>query len=326
MSQMTLIERSLQRAAAVSNLLQGEVLGAADACVVLAEASAPLSAEAAEIAASEGATSGLLVVPHAVDDVVLLTQTCDLQSTTTVEHRCLVAPVMHMPEQFAYEALRGRRPGHAGLPWIGPTAVADLSRITTVERSVLVGAVSRGRPRNQRERSHFAETISRYLTRPALPDAVNEVLTPFVKRIADKHDRESPEGRCAHKVSELRLEATPNIDHEEPALNVLMLLEEDELPRLPEGAHVDDGRIDSLVSAGRVAAAEAVLQGGDSVAKREAWTALAECWIRPAADLAPSVDGVGSVEITVMNGEELSYARSLSAPILDLRYLTTRAA
>ncbi|HEY5201332.1 MAG TPA: hypothetical protein VIJ31_10535, partial [Acidothermaceae bacterium] len=168
-----------------------------------------------------------------------------------------------MSEQVAYEALRGRRPGLAGLPWIGPTVVADLSRITSVERSVIVGAISQGHPRNPQERFHFAETISRYLTRPALPDAVNEVLSPFVKRIAEKHDRESPEGRCAHKVAELRIEATPDIDHEEPALNVLVILDEDELPRLPQGADVTDDRIDSLKKAGRMVAAEAVLQAGD---------------------------------------------------------------
>lgn len=326
MTQSTLIGSALQRAAAVSNLLQGEVLGVVDACVVLADASAPLSAEAADIAVSESTGSGLIVVPHAVDDVVLLTQTCDLQFTTAAEYRCLVAPVISVSAQVAYEALRGRRPGFAGLPWVGLTAVADLSCITTVERSVLVGVVSRGRPRTLRERLHFAETISRYLTRPALPDHINEVLSPFVKRIGEKHDRESAEGRCVHKVSELRLDATPDIDDEEPALNVLMILDEDELPRLRDGSRLDDHRIDRLIDAGRTVAAEAVHLAGDPVAKREAWTALAECWIKSAADLVPTVDGVDSVEITVMNGEELSYARSLNAPILDLRYLTTRAA
>lgn len=326
MTQPTVLAEALERAAVVSRFIQGEVLGAADACVVLADASAPLSAAAAEIAAAEGAEGGIIVVPHVVDEVVLLTQTCDLQLTTFNEHRCLVAPVMHMSEQVAHEALRGRRPGLAGLPWVGLAAVADLSRITTVERSVLVEAVSRGRPRTQPERLHFAETIGRYLTRPALPDPVNEVLAPFVKRIAEKHDRQSAEGRCAHKVSELRLEATPDIDHEEPALNVLMILDEDELPQLPQGSYVDDDRIDRLIAGGRNSAAEAVHQSGDPAAKREAWTALAECWIKPSVDLVPSVNGVGSVEISVMNGEELSYARSLNAPILDLRYLTTRAA
>lgn len=326
MTQPTLLEAALQRAAAVSSFIQGEALGAADACVVLAEAAAPLSPEAVELAANEGIAGGLITVPHVVDDVVLLTQTCDLQLTTPDEHRCLVAPVTRVTAKVAYEALRGRRPGLAGLPWVDPTAVADLSRITTVERSVIVGAVSRGRPRTPGERFHFAETISRYLTRPALSDPINAVLSPFVKRIAEKHDKQSAEGRCAHKVSELRLEATPDIDHEKPALNVLVILEEDELTKLPAGALVDDARVDELIVAGRDAAAEAVHRAGDPVAKREAWTALAECWIKPSVDLAPTLDGVGSVEISVLNGEELSYARSLNAPILDLRYLSTRAA
>jgi hypothetical protein len=326
MTQQTLLKAALERAAAVANLIQGEVLGAADACVVLAEASAPLSPEAADIAAADGIASGLIAVPYAVDEVVLLTQTCDLQYTTPDEHRCLVAPVMRVAETVAHEALRGKRPGLAGLPWMNSSAVADLSRITTVERSVVVGAVSRGRPRTPAERFHFSETIYRYLTRPALPDPINMVLAPFVKRIAEKHDKQSAEGRCAHKVSELRLEATPDIDHGEPALNVLMILEEYELPNLPAGTFVDDARVDKLSKAGRDSAAEAVDRASDPVGKREAWTALAECWIKPSVSLAPTVHGVGSVEISVLNGEELSYARSLNAPILDLRYLSTRAA
>ena len=325
MSQPTLLDGALERAAAVAQFIQGEVLGVADACVVLAEASAPLSVEAAQIAAADGAASGLIVVPHVVDNIVLLTQTCDLQFTNSSEHRCLVAPMMRVSEQAAHEALRGRRPGLAGLPWVDPTAVADLSRITTVERSVLVDAASRGRPRTPAERFHFAETISRYLTRPALPNHINEVLSPFVKRIAEKHDRQSAEGRCAHSVSEMRLEATPDIDHHEPALNVLMILDEEVLPSLPDGAQVDDDRIDRLVGLGRTSAAEAADQTGDPVAKREAWTALAECWIEPSVALVPVVNGVSGVEISVMNGDEFSYARSLSAPILDLRYLTTRS-
>ena len=60
MTELTLIESALQRAAVVSGLRQGEVLGVADACVVLAEASAPLSAEAADIQASTGTGSGLI--------------------------------------------------------------------------------------------------------------------------------------------------------------------------------------------------------------------------------------------------------------------------
>ena len=84
------------------------------------------------------------------------------------------------------------------------------------------------------------------------------LLSLFVKRIAEKHDRESAEGRCAHKVSELRVEATPDIDDPQRGLNVLMILDEDELPRLPERAQVDDHRIDTLINAGCTLVADAV--------------------------------------------------------------------
>jgi hypothetical protein len=323
MTQPTLLA-ALQRAAVTASLIQGEVLGVVDACVVLAEASAPLSPEAASVAAAEGLTSGVIVVPHPVDDVVLLTQTCDLQFTTVEEHRCLVAPVLRVSKQKAHEALRGRRPGLAGLPWFNDGSVADLSRITTIERSMLLGASSRGRPRTPHKQFQFAEAVTRYLTRPALPDSVNEVLAPFVKRVAEKHDRQSAEGRCAYMVSDMRLEAMPDLDHEAPALNVLVLLEEGELPLLPTGAHVDHEVIDELVAAGQAAAAEAVHAAVGATAKREAWTALAECWLQASVAKLPHVSGVGSVEITVLNGEEFSYARSLNAPSLDLRYLSTR--
>lgn len=324
MTPAEVLEAALQRAAATSSLIQGEVLAVVDACVVLADAGAPLSLAALRVAEAEGLTSGPIAVPHAVDRVVLLTQTCDLQVTTAEECLCLVAPVMEVSPELAHQALRGRRPGLAALPWIDDRSVADVSRITTLERSLLLGAPSSGAPRTPRERLHFAESVSRYLTRPALPDAINRVLAPFVKRIAEKHDRNSPEGRCAHRVSEMRLHATPDLDHRQPALNVLMVLEEDHLPNLSPGQHVDHQRIDGLRQRGLHASAQAVEAATEAVARREAWTALAECWVQPAVDVVPHERGVGSVEISVLNGAELSYARSLDAPMLDLRYLSTR--
>ena len=103
MTQPTYLD-ALRRASGVSNFIQGEVLAAEDACVTLAEASAPLSEEASRIAV-EGSV-GLIVVPTSVDNVVLLTQTCDLQATTEREFTCLVAPVFNYSQQFAHEALQ----------------------------------------------------------------------------------------------------------------------------------------------------------------------------------------------------------------------------
>lgn len=55
--------------------------------------------------------------------------------------------------------------------------------------------------------------MARYITRPALPNHINDVLVPFLERVKEKHDKQSPEGHCFDKVAEFRLEAAPNIDH-----------------------------------------------------------------------------------------------------------------
>lgn len=178
MTQETPYGPTFERAAAVARLIQGEVLGVTDACVVVGDAAAPMSDEMAVAVAESGVAEGLVVAPHVVDDVVLLTQTCDLQETMSEEYVCQVAPVRQVSAQLAREALRGRRPRLIGLPWHGDGSVAELSLITTIERSLLVDAPSRSRPRTPRERLHFANGVSRYLTRPAFPDAFNAVLKP----------------------------------------------------------------------------------------------------------------------------------------------------
>lgn len=317
---------ALGRAAAVAAFIQGEILAVADACVVVGDAASPLSEEVRVAAEDSGTTAGLVIAPQVVDDIVLLTQTCDLQQTTAQERLCLVAPVVRVEPQIARQALRGRRPRFVAVPWLDEQSVADLSLITTVERSVLVGAESRGRPESSEERLRFADAVARYLTRPALPNGVVEVLAPFLVRIKDKHDKSSEEGRCLDKVAEFRVEAVPDIDAESPALTVLAVIEEADLPSLPSGADLNDDRVDALVQRGVSCAAKAALETSDPVRKREAWMALAELWMQPAMHKAAQTDHVGSVDSTVLNGEELSYARSRNAPVLDLQYLSNRPA
>lgn len=321
------LEASLRRASAVQGLVQGEVLPLQDACVVLADASAPLSNAAAAAATGAGLSSGLVYVPQDnVENVVLLTQTCDLQETNAGEFLCLVAPVIQVSEKVAYEALRGRRPPLVGLPWVDSTSVGDLTRITAVERSLVVGLTSLGRPRSPAARQHLGDLIGRFLSRPALPDHVSQVLRPMGELIQKRHDKHSPEGACWRLVTELRVEASPDLDAADLALNVLVVVSEVELPALRPEVRVSNSHVDELIAAGVDAAAKAVHAAQDGLAKRESWTALAECWVAAIQDGVADVPGIDALEITVLSDEELSYARSRNAPLLDLRYLTTRAA
>lgn len=317
---------ALEHASAVSSLVQGEVLAVPDACVVVADAGSPLDERSALQKEESGLVDGLFVVPHEVDEVVVLSQTCDLQFTTATDYLCLLAPVVVVEPVLAREALRGHRPGLAALPWLGDDRVADLARITTVERSVIAGQSSVGKPRSAQERLDFAESVRRYLTRAALPDEIVTVLKPFLKRIQERHDKNSDEGRCLNLVLELRLSADPDLDDPSPALCVLVILNEVDLPSLSAGVAVDDERIDQLVEGGVAMAARAVVTASSAVTLREGWTALAELWVQASVVAAEHEPRVGSVSVEVLNDEELSYARSRRSPVLDLRYLSSRAA
>jgi len=176
------IGAALERASAVAQLVQGEVLAVPDACIVVTDAAYPLSDTAIACAKREGASEGLLVVPQDnVEQIVVLTQTCDLQDTTVDENRCLVAPVVVAGAALAEDALSGRRPRYVALPWLNAESVADLTLVTTVERSVIANARSVARPSTSRQKLHLAVCLARNLSRPALPDHINDVLRPFVK-------------------------------------------------------------------------------------------------------------------------------------------------
>lgn len=324
MSHPAALDAALAHASAVALLMQGEVLRAEDICLAVANAAQPLTEEARESAEAADAIDGEVVVGVVSDAVVLLTQTCDLQETKGGKLHCLVAPVVRVPAQVAREAAAWRQLGLVPLPWIDDATVADVTRITTVERSVLVGRESLGRPRANAEELKFAEALTRYLNRPANPDDVNDVLRPFVKRIKDRHDRQSDEGQVLRLVSDVRIEAAPNMDDPAPALSVLLLVEDSDLPSLAPGEELSQNVIDELRSRGLAAACKSVLEAPGPLAKREAFTAVAELWLEPSLAVVNDFDGVGSLEIQVLNGEDLSYARARNAPPLDVQYLTSR--
>lgn len=203
---------AVERASDVSRLSQGDVLELPDSVFWLADARWPLTEVAVAAAAVEAdVSSGTIIVPDACDAAVMLTQTCDLQRTSTTSPFCQVAPLIEVPPPFVNEVIRGRRPGYVAVPWFGVEGrVADLSRLTTLERSLLVDVKVLATPRSAGEAYHFAECVSRHFTRVALPDAVSEVLSEFLKRIKERNDKNSIEGECIRKVIAFRVEGRPD--------------------------------------------------------------------------------------------------------------------
>lgn len=313
-------------AGALSALVQGEGFDLQDACVVVADAKLPLHQLSIEWREELGVEDGLIMVGHPTDQIVMITQTCDLQRTTEDEYTCQVAPVLKADPRFVREVARGRRPGFAAIPWLGDDRVADLSRITTVERTVVYEQPSAGRPAATDEQLDFAEAITRHFARVALSNEINQVLALFVDRVKEKDGKRSDEGCCIEQLYEIRLEADPTFDHPSPALTVLFILRAQDLPSLPSTVELDQDRVDGLEERGISAAAKAIVSAQDDLHLREAWLALAELWVEASLEAAEQEPAVGSLHAAVLNDEELSYARSRRSPQLDLRYLSTRAA
>jgi hypothetical protein len=324
---MTCADRlpALVRAAAVQNLIQGEVLELPDACVVLADAEWPLDAASADAAAAQN-NEGVAVVGRAADIFVLLTQTCDLQHTDEESYLCQIAPVFECAPELAHSVERGRRPGLAAVPWFSDGHVADLALITTVERSLIVEKPSLARPQTAQERLHFAEAVSRHFTRAALPDPVCLVLAPFLERIKEKQGRKSEEGQCIQRIATLRVEASPDLDAPAPNLTLLIVLDDPHLPPLPDGDEIDQSRVDALVARSTQDVAKEIVRSRDPLRIREGWYALAEKWIQRCVEIAAATEDVGAIDVEVLSGRELDFTRARNAPELDLAYMSTRAA
>jgi len=322
-----LLGEALERAQAAKMFVQGEVLKLSDLCVVLADAEWPLSKSSAAAAETLNQSEGVILVPEAVDLAVILTQTCDLQETDEDARLCQLAPLVERDSAFANEAQRGRRPGWAAVPWYSDTHVADLSRLTSVERSLIIGAESFGRPETVQEQAHFADSVSRHFTRVALANSICDVLAPFLKRMKERHDRVSDEGRCISMIplGGIRVEGDPSLEHDPVALRLLIVLEPRDLPSLSAGIEVSQEGIDALVSQGHEAAAKAALDTTDPRKCREGWDALVELWTRDSAEKINDISGVDGLDTEVLSGDEMTFTRLRRAPELDLAYLSTRA-
>jgi hypothetical protein len=306
-------------------LRQGDVLELPVAeTVLIADLERPLSGAAIEESAAGG--TGIQIVPVASPRVVLLTQTCDLQRTGPGQLFAVVAVVEERTPTDASLAWRGNLPRLAGLPWLSQTAVADLSNVTTIERSLLIGA-QRIATAGVHQRAQFSEILGRFYHRPAIPDQVIKALGPLQARVKDKHDRsESAVGRRFNDLYEIRILLEPDVDDPCPDVTLLFLLDKTDLPPLPRGLDVDYAEVDTLMRRHDVDSVSKAIEVTDSTHEiRHLWWAWAEFWARTVRAKASALEGVGEIAIEVWSISEISYERASAAILLDLSYLSTRA-
>lgn len=167
----------------------------------------PLSEAAAQ------AESGAQALTSEVLGLVVVTQTCDVVRSCVTRPFIEVAPLMRVSEDDLHQVKRGRRPAHATLPVLEKELlVADLDRVMTVEKSVV--ATWKRTPGFTRDADGraFAQALARKRVRFAFPDDFTALAKKLQARLADKHDKNTDEGRGLRALREIRVCASPSWD------------------------------------------------------------------------------------------------------------------
>ena len=193
---------------AVARWRQGDVFRGQAWVTSVADFGSPLTSESLS---AEGGEGDVVVLPAEVDGVVVLTQTCDVVRRCSERPYVQVAPVQEVAADKAALIEKGQSPRYARIPAI-VGLIADLDRVTTVEKSVLA-TWERTEMSTDAERRAFAEALSRKHARFAFPDDLTEAVQPLRARILDKHGRASPEGVALREhLREIRITADPEWD------------------------------------------------------------------------------------------------------------------
>jgi hypothetical protein len=180
-------------------------------------------------AASQGSCDDVTGNTEAeVPGFVVLTQTCDLV------RRCAERPFVELaalaslsPDDWR-QAERGRLPRYALVPGVAEQRLAaDLDRVMSVEKAIVAGWDRAAGCRTDDEARAFALALSRKRARAAFPDDFVALVSPLQRRIIEKHDKASAEGRALQALREVRVRAAPSWDAPAVELTFFFIREDD---------------------------------------------------------------------------------------------------
>lgn len=145
--------------------------------------------------------------------LVVITQTCDIVRSCTERPYVEVCPLVEVDDDRLREVQRGRRPAYGFVPLVADRKlVADLDRVMTVEKPVVAGWERTPGWGTDAEARSFALALARKRVRFAFPDDFTSLVRKLQKRLEEKHDRESVEGRALRGLREIRVSASPSWD------------------------------------------------------------------------------------------------------------------
>jgi hypothetical protein len=161
-------------------------------------------------AAAQAGEGGLQALTSEVAGLVVVTQTCDVVRSCTSRPYVEVAPLVRVDADYLLAVQRGRRPTHATLPALAASGlVADLDRVMTVEKSIVARWARTPGYTDDADGRMFAQALARKRVRFAFPDDFAHHSKNLQERLADKHEKNTDEGRGLRALREIRVHASP---------------------------------------------------------------------------------------------------------------------
>lgn len=157
--------------------------------------------------------AGADLAEQEVQGFVVVTQTCDVVRSCADRPFVELCPLVEVDDDRLCEIQRGRRPAYAFVPLLSVRRlVADLDRVMTVEKPLLAMWQRTPGWSTDLEARAFALALSRKRVRFAFPDDFTALAKRLQGRIADKHEKNTDEGRGLRALREIRVLASPSWD------------------------------------------------------------------------------------------------------------------
>jgi len=237
--------------------------------------------DAGRVAAEAGAD----LAEQEVLGFVVATQTCDIVRSCAERPFVELCPLIEVDDDRLREIQRGRRPAYAFVPQLSELRlVAHLDRVMTVEKPLVATWERTPGWSTDVEARAFALALSRKRVRFAFPDDFTALAMKLQSRLADKHEKNSAEGRGLRALREIRVLASPSWDA--PQVDIFFWFVRDE-------DHVD-------------------FEGKN-------WADLLKEWLK----LVPTTGRFKTIEGQVVTLVDMNAAEYVDSDPLDLDHLST---
>ena len=160
---------------------------------------------------SAQANEGLQIITSAVEGLVVVTQTCDVVRSCISRPFIEVSPLVEVESACLHEVERCRQLAYAFIPAVADrNLVAHLDRVMTVEKSVVANWERTPGFSSDHQIRVFAQALARKRAHFAFPDDFSMLTGRLQRRLLEKHDKQSNEGRALRALREIRVRAAPS--------------------------------------------------------------------------------------------------------------------